>query len=258
MYRLLALLTLLSQGVVAEPIRVASAANFTAPLQALVTEYKKQQVDADIRISSGSSGKLYAQIQHGAPFDVFLSADRQKPALLVQQGLSERSQTYAIGRLVLWSAEEDVNLLAQLKQGEVRRLAIANPRLAPYGLAAQQTLLALNLPANVSQVLSQRTVMGENISQTHQFIATGNADMGFIALSQIAKAQLAPPQWSGSHWLVPEVLHQPIRQDLVVLRHRRQNQQQYQLAQQFVAYLVSPQAQRLLQHYGYQAPADAD
>lgn len=254
-YRFVLLLWLLaSQSLMAEPIRIAVAANFSAPLQALVDAYQHQHPQADIRISSGSSGKLYAQIQHGAPFDVLLSADRHKPEALVKQGLASRAHTYAIGRLALWSAQEDIDVLARLKQGHVERLAMANPRLAPYGLAAQQTLLALNLPAAISQGIRERMVLGENVSQTHQFVATANADMGFVAVSHIHRAQQTAMQWPGSVWLVPDVLHQPIRQDLAIIRHRRQSQKQYQQAQQLVQFLLSAKAQPLLTAYGYRSP----
>lgn len=244
---------LLALSAQAETIRVAVAANFNAPLLALVAEFEQQHTDVDVRISSGSSGKLFAQIVNGAPFDVFLSADRDKPARLAEQGLAAEVNTYAIGQLALWSAADNIDVLARLKQGDFARLAIANPKLAPYGLAAQQTLLALHLPADVMTAARQRQVMGENVSQVYQFIATGNADLGFVALSHIQQANLTPAQWPGSVWLVPDVLHQPIRQDLALLKRSGQSQQQRLAAQQLRNFLLSPQAQPILQRFGYRA-----
>ena len=242
---LLALATLAGASwVSAGELRLAVAANFAAPAQRLASAFE-QATGHRVRVSIGSTGALYAQIRHGAPFDVLLSAEDETPQKMEREGLGVAGTrvTYAIGRLVLWSRQPD-RVDAQgavLRQPRIERLAIANPKLAPYGLAAVQTLSHMGLwPSLQSQV-----VMGENIAQTHQFVSTGNAPMGFVALSQVwAQGRIR----EGSAWIVPADWHQPIRQDAIVLPPGRDNP----AAQAWMAYLRSDGARALIRAHGYE------
>lgn len=233
-------------GAVAEPLQVAVAANFAAPANALAKAFT-QASGRQVLVSTGSSGKLFAQIQHGAPYDVFLSADQAKPVALQQAGLvlADSRFTYAIGNLVLWSpADSDAQAIAaRLQRGDFARLALANPRLAPYGLAAVETLQVLQL----SETTRSRWVLGENIAQTFQFVSSGNVDMGFIALSQWLAHQ---QRLSGGVWLVPDELYAPIRQDAVGLRRSSQPE----LAAQFLTFLSSETARDIIRTQGYRLP----
>lgn len=217
--RLRGLIGLLIGGVVAFPvsaeeITVAVASNFTAAMNEIVTEFEAAS-GHEVRVAFGSSGKFYAQITHGAPFQAFFSADRAKAAALESDGLAVPGSrfTYAIGTLALWSRKPDVvdDEASVLKQGRFNKLALANPRLAPYGAAAVEVLQNLDL---VQQTRS-RWVQGENVAQTWQFVSTGNADLGFVALSQIMSRREIG---TGSAWVVPKHLYSPIRQDAVLLR----------------------------------------
>ena len=168
----------------------------------------------ELRIIRGSSGKHYAQITNGAPFDVFLSADQGRPRRLVEEGLAEESglSTYALGQLALWSRKKDLELDRDYlsNTSNYRVIAIANPRLAPYGQAAAELVSTLG----VESLVSGRLVMGENIAQAFQFAFSGNADLGLVAYSQTESPNLSG---QGSVWLVPSELHQPIKQDMVIL-----------------------------------------
>ena len=234
---------LLSLNANAGEVQVAVAANFTAPMQRIAAEFEKDS-GHKATLMSGATGKFYAQISHGAPFEVFLSADDETPARLEKDGLAVAGSrfTYATGRLVLWSAREgyvddkgDV-----LKKGDFRHLSIANPKTAPYGAAAIQTLSKLGLlPA-----LEPRFVQGENIAQTHSFIVSGNAELGFIALSQVFRdSRLA----SGSAWIVPANLHEPIRQDAVLLAKGQSNP----AAAALLKYLKGEKARSIIKSFGY-------
>ena len=222
-------------------VHVAVASNFTVPVKQLIAEY--QQLSSDkIVVSPGSSGKIYAQILRGAPFDIFLSADQQKPMALEQQDLIQTGSrfTYATGSLVLWS--KHATLLqpdTELSKLNFERLAVANPRIAPYGKAAMQALERLNI--NTSN--QKNLVFGENISQTFAFVATGNASLGFIALSQYQ--QLKADQ-KGSAWSVPTSYHAPIRQDAVLLKRANS------AASHFYAFLKSRQAREMIAEFGYE------
>lgn len=244
--RLLALFAvlLLSRNAWAEQVQVAVAANFSAPLQAIAREFEQ---DSGHRIVAAfaASGQLYAQIHNGAPFELLLSADASIPAKLDREGLGVSGSrfTYAVGRLVLWSATPGYldGSDAVLKANQYRHLAIANPKAAPYGLAAAEVLARLGLSAAVSDKL----VEGQSITQTHQFIATGNAELGFVALSQVYQGgQLS----SGSAWLVPAELHGPIRQDALILKPGEHNPAVAAL----VAYLKGEKAAKIIKSYGYQ------
>lgn len=224
-------------------VQVAVAANFTAPMQKIAAQFEAD-TGHQAELSFGSTGKLYAQINHGAPFQILLSADDKTPAKLVQEGKAAPQSrfTYAIGTLVLWSADAGtVDAQAHvLKTGSFKHIAFANPKLAPYGLAAMQTMEKLG----VAQSLEPRFVRGENIGQTYQFVASGNAELGFVALSQVmVDGTIA----KGSAWQVPAELHDPIRQDAVLLKSGRDNP----AAQALMQYLKGDKARAVIRSYGY-------
>lgn len=237
----LALLPMLSQ---AEDVSVAVASNFTAPMQEIAAAFE-QQNGHRAALAFGSSGKLYAQIHNGAPFQVFLSADQTKPAALEQDGLAVADSrfTYAIGTLVLLAANHsEQSPETQLRNGNYQKLALANPRLAPYGVAALEVLAELHLGDSTAP----RLVLGENIAQTYQFISTGNAQLGFVALSQVA----GNDDMSGKYWIVPTELYKPIRQDAVLLKSGADNP----AAQSLLEFLRSDAALAIMQRYGYGQP----
>jgi molybdenum ABC transporter molybdate-binding protein len=230
-------------------VHVAVASNFLQPLNALTSAFE-QEFGHELIISSASSGKLYAQIKHGAPFDVFLSADSDKPARLAREiDGSSQPFAYAIGRLVLWCPSQCELPLTSLQNGSFSKLAIANPRLAPYGLAAEQTLKAVMLhkmkTQTTSDLMRDKWVMGENISQTYRFVETGNATLGLVARSQITGSLNAT-----QHWLVPSAWHQPIQQEGILLERGENNPS----AHDFVNFMTSHVAQTLLLKYGYDVP----
>jgi molybdate transport system substrate-binding protein len=227
----------------AAAVTVAVAANFTAPMK-LIAERFTQATGHVAKLAFGASGAFYAQIRNGAPFEVLLSADDEIPARLVRDGLAapQTRLTYALGTLALWSrdAARVDGSGAVLQRTDFKRLAIANPKLAPYGRAALDTLTRLGVLANVEA----RFVQGENIAQTYQFVASGNAELGFVALSQISQdGKLA----SGSAWIVPAALHAPIRQDAVLLAAGKDNP----AAAALLAYLSSDAARAIIRAYGY-------
>lgn len=224
-------------------IHIAVAANFNKTLQVLVQQFE-QSHDHHVVISAGSSGKLFAQIQHGAPFDIFLSADREKPEALERAGLSEPGMrfTYALGTLALWAphmdAREDGPTL--LQSGRIQRLALANPRLAPYGSATVDVLEHFMLTDDTRETW----VLGENIAQTYQFIASGAVDAGFVALTQLMGGQV---NTQGTVWRVPSSLHRPIIQQAVLLRRASAKQG----ARDFWQFLQSDTARSIIREHGY-------
>jgi molybdate transport system substrate-binding protein len=225
-------------------VQVAVAANFTAPMQRIAAEFEKDS-GHKAALMSGATGKFYAQISHGAPFEVFLSADDETPARLETDGLAVAGSrfTYATGRLVLWSPREGYvdDKGEVLKKGDFRHLAIANPRTAPYGAAALQVLGKLGL----QPALTPRFVQGENIAQTHSFVVSGNAELGFVALAQVYKdGRLG----AGSAWIVPASLHAPIRQDAVLLMKGASNP----AAAALLKYLKSDKARAIIRSFGYE------
>ncbi|WP_165671591.1 molybdate ABC transporter substrate-binding protein [Metapseudomonas otitidis] len=228
----------------AQDVQVAVAANFTAPIQAIAKDFQ-QDTGHKLVIATGATGQFYAQIHNGAPFEVFLSADDSTPAKLEQEGATVLGSrfTYAIGTLALWSAKPGyVDAQGEvLKKNDYQHLSIANPKAAPYGLAATQVLEKLGLTAQ----LKGRLVEGQNITQAHQFIATGNAELGFVALSQIYKDGRVT---GGSAWIVPAALHDPIKQDAVILAKGKDNP----AAQALVDYLKGEKAAAVIKSYGYQ------
>lgn len=240
---LCSLLTFLSVAPTrADETQIAVAANFAQPAQRVATEFERQTGHKAL-IATGSTGKFYAQIMNGAPFDVLLSADDETPARLEKEGYAVTGKrfTYAIGKLVLWSTKSaivDANADV-LKRGGFNHLSIANPKVAPYGQAALETMKALG----VYDSLQSKLVMGENIAQAHQFVATGNAPLGFVALSQVLK----DGKIEGSYWLVPEKYYSPIRQDAVLLNKGKDNK----AASAFLEFLKSKTARDIILSYGY-------
>lgn len=227
----------------ADEAQLAVAANFMAPMQKIAANFEASS-GHKLQLASGATGKFYAQIKNGAPFDLLLAADDETPARLEQESVAVAGSrfTYATGKLALWSASPDwVDAKGEvLRQGKFAHLALANPKLAPYGRAAQETLQALGL----YEALQSKLVMGENIAQAQQFVATGNAELGFVALSQVWRDGKFT---SGSAWLVPEKLHAPIRQDAVLLQHGRNNA----AAVALLKYLQSDAARAVIASYGY-------
>ena len=230
----------------AETIQVAVASNFILPAQEIAQQFSNES-GHQIKISSGSSGKFFAQIQHGAPFDVLLSADTATPAKLIQAGhaVDHSQRTYAIGKLVLWSNNPDLitDGEAILARNRLNKIAIANPDLAPYGRAAIETLIKLGQ----YQQLKSKIVWGENIAQTHQFVLSGNAELGFVSASQIMRNGKII---QGSAWIIPELMHSPILQDAVLLNRARGSI----AAQKFLDYLSTGQARDIIQQFGYGTP----
>ena len=232
----------LGQAQAAE-VSVAVASNFTAPAQKIATAFA-QDTGHKAVLAFGATGKFYAQIKNGAPFQVLLAADGATPARLEKEGLTLAGNrfTYATGRLVLWSPQPALvdDKGEVLRSANFAHIAIANPKLAPYGLAAVETLDKLGLLA----ALQPRLVQGENIGQAYQFVATGNAALGFVALSQVMSEGRIP---QGSAWVVPAQWHTPIRQDAVVLATAKDNP----AARAWVAFLKSDKARAIIRSFGY-------
>lgn len=247
LFRRLASATLLAlagtQAATAQSVAVAVAANFTAPMQKIAALFEAE-TGYTAALAFGSTGRFYAQIKNGAPFDVLLAADEKTPAKLVEDGLAlaPTLTTYAVGKLVLYSRRPSVvdDKGDVLKQVQTGKIAMADPKLAPYGLAAQQTLQALG----VYEQLEPRLVMGESIGQAYQFVATENALMGFVALSQVSAPGQTQP---GSSWVVPQALYDPIRQDAVVLARGKDNP----AALALLKFLQSQAAHDVIRSYGY-------
>lgn len=244
--RLLALLltAAFATAAQAENVSVAVAANFTGPIQVIAPLFERD-TGHKIVPAFGATGKFYAQITNGAPFEVLLSADDETPARLVKEGhgVSGSAFTYAIGKLVLWSPDPKLidNKGEILKKGGFKHIAIANPKTAPYGAAAVQTMSKLGVLESVKPLF----VQGENISQTHQFVTTGNAELGFVAYSQVIKnGQIG----GGSGWLVPANLYDPIRQDAVLLAKGQNNP----AAKALLDYLKGEKAQVVIKSFGYE------
>lgn len=239
----LSLLLALGASAHADEVSVAVAANFTAPMQKIAALFEKDTGHKAV-LSFGATGKFYAQINNGAPFGILLAADDTTPEKLAKEGKGVDASrfTYAIGQLVLWSKQPNYvdDKGAVLKTGDYKHIAIANPKLAPYGLAAMETLGKLGLTEQVQA----RTVLGENIGQTYQFAASGNAQLGFVALSQVMEDGKLR---EGSAWVVPEAMHQPIRQDAIVLNGAKDNA----AAKALMDYLKGDKARAMIKSYGY-------
>ncbi len=229
----------------ANELRVATASNFSEPLKIIALRYE-QATGQKVTIISGSTGKLYAQIIHGAPFDLFFSADIKRAELLDKKGLIVANSrfTYAIGKLILWSPKKDYidSEGKVLKQKKFRYLSIANPKLAPYGRAARESLEHLHLWKS----LKGQMVRGENIGQTFQFVISGNAQLGLVAYSQVQR----PDQpIEGSYWKVPEKFYSPIKQQAVLLKDSES-------ARDFYAFVNSKVSHAIIQSFGYGLESD--
>lgn len=228
----------------ADEVQVAVAANFAAPFHKIAAAFAADTGHKAVTIT-GSTGKFYAQIKEGAPFEVLLAADDETPRKLEKEGLAVKGQqfTYAKGRLVLWSAKAGLvdEQGAVLGKGGFAHLALANPKLAPYGAAGIEVLKALG----IYEALAPKIVQGDNIAQTQQFVATGNAELGFVALSQVA-----PPDKPaiGSWWVVPSRLYTPILQDATMLKKGEANV----AAAALLKYLRGEKAQAVIKSYGYE------
>eukprot|EP01037_Dinobryon_pediforme_P002071 gene2071-2108_t len=221
---------------------VAVAANFAEPAKEIAAAFKARTGNEAI-LSFGASGQFYAQIRQDAPFQILLSADEDRPRQLIQDRLAlEPSRfTYAIGKLVLWSRSDAlVRDGDTLKSGRFDKVSIANPAAAPYGAAAIEAMKALG----VYDALQPKIVQGNSIAQAFQFIETGNAELGFVALSQLAGNS------AGSRWLVPQSLYSPIRQDAVLLKKGEGNE----AAAAFLTFLKGPEARAVIERYGYVLP----
>jgi molybdate transport system substrate-binding protein len=232
-----------ASGTHAAEVSVALASNFSAPMQKIAAAFKHDTGHKAV-LSSGGTGKFYAQIRHGAPFQLLLAADQATPERLEQEGLTVAGTrfTYAIGQLVLWSRQPDLVDAdgAVLRSDRFARLAVADPKLAPYGAATIETLSKLGL----LHQLQAKFVQGDNIAQTYQFVASENAPLGFVALSQVfADGHIS----EGSAWIVPAELHNPLRQDAVILKAGADNPAALALAD----YLRGEKARSIMQSYGY-------
>ncbi|EJW09748.1 Molybdenum ABC transporter, periplasmic molybdenum-binding protein ModA [Rhodovulum sp. PH10] len=235
----LALAALIGGPASAAQTTVAVAANFTEAAKEIAAAFK-QKTGHEAVLSFGSSGQLYNQIKQDAPFQIMLSADDTRPKKLVDEGLGvpDSRFTYAVGKLVLFSKSADlVKGEATLKDGKFEKISIANPTAAPYGAAAVETMKALK----VFDTLQPKIVQGNNISQAFQFVDTGNAELGFVALSQLAG------QEGGSRWVVPQSFYQPIKQDAVLLKKAANDE----AATAFVAFLKGPEAHAIIEKFGY-------
>ncbi len=231
-----------------QALRIAVASNFVQPMQALVAAFQEQRnsASAKIQVIGGSTGKQYAQIKHGAPFDLFFAADAERPQLLEQDGLTitDSRRVYAIGHLVLWgpSMQNDADAMDLLSADTFQHLAIANPKLAPYGRAAQEVLVSMQQ----WEQLQPRLVRGENIAQCYQFVASGNAQLGFVAASQLVD-EVRNEQMSGFFWPVPAEMHSPIKQECVLLRDSAP-------ARAFMQFMQSDIARGIIRDHGYTVP----
>ena len=231
----------------ADEVRVAVASNFYPAMKEIALQYElkksKTSENHKIVLIPGSSGRHYAQIMNGAPFDLFFSADKVRPILLEKKGISENGSrfTYALGKLVLWSSLDGfVEKEERLYHKDLRFIAIANPKIAPYGVAAKEALISINLWEDMKSKL----IRGENIAQTFQFVNSGNAKLGFISYSQLMN-----PSYPviGSFWEVPQTLYTPIEQQVVLLKKSS-------LAKDFLSFIESDESLNIISKYGYDLP----
>jgi molybdate transport system substrate-binding protein len=230
----------------AAEVTVAVASNFSLPMRKIAAQFEVES-GHKVRLSFGSTGALYAQIKNGGPFHLLIAADQEAPARLEKEGLGIAGTrfTYAQGRLVLWSRQAGlVDKEGEiLTTGQFQKLALANPKLAPYGLAAMETLRSLSL----TEQLKPKLVQGENISQAYQFVETENAQIGFVAMSQVfSEGKLL----KGSAWIVPPQLYSPIHQDAILLLAGQKNS----AATELMRYLKTDQAKSVMSAYGYSHP----
>lgn len=232
----------------AEKITVAAAADLKFAMEELVVAFKKSNPGDEVDVIYGSSGKFQTQIQQGAPYDMFFSADIGFPRELAKAGLAgSEVKSYAFGRIVLWSASQDATkmTLSSLADPKITRIAIANPKHAPYGKRAEEALRAAGLWEKVEPKL----VYGENIAQTAQYVLTGNAQVGIVALSLAVNAELSS---KGGYWLVPDMLHQPLEQGFVITKRAESNP----VAKRFADYVSSKPARAVMTKYGFVLPGE--
>lgn len=234
----------LAAPVFADEVKLAVAANFAAPVKLIAADFEAETGHKAL-ISTGSTGSFYAQIKNGAPFEVFLAADDETPARIESEGGGVKGSryTYAIGKLVLWSAQPGyVDARGEvLKKGDYRKLSIANPKTAPYGAAAVEVLKKLGL----ADAVQAKLVQGENITQAWQFVSSGNAELGFVALSQVWQdGKLG----SGSAWIVPAADYAPIRQDAILLAKGEGKP----AAEAFLKFLKGDKARAVIKSFGYE------
>ncbi|AQS42312.1 MAG: Molybdenum ABC transporter periplasmic molybdate-binding protein (precursor) [Candidatus Tokpelaia hoelldobleri] len=220
---------------------VAVAANFTGPAQDIAAVFK-QETGHDVTLSYGATGGFYNQIAQGAPFDVFLAADNVRPEQAIDEGygVTGTNFTYAVGKLVLWRANGKISGAKTLLDPSVNHIAYGNPDTVPYGRAAVEVMEALGF----YEILKPKRVEGRNIEQVFQFVDTGNAEIGFVALSQVIKRQ------DGAHWDIPQSFYRPIRQNAVLLKTAEDNE----AAKAFLEFLKTPQAKKIIRAYGYALP----
>lgn len=233
----------------AEKITVAAAADLKFAMDEIAANFKKTNAGDEVEVVYGSSGKFNTQIQQGAPYDLFFSADIVFPRELWKAGLAASEvKPYAVGRIVLWSASMDASkmTLDSLADPKITRIAIANPKHAPYGKRAEEALRASNLWEKVEPKL----VYGENIANTAQFVQTGNAQAGIIALSLAVNPELAS---KGGYWLIPDNLHQPLEQGFVITKRAEGSA----LAKRFAGYMGSAPARAVMTKYGFVLPGEA-
>lgn len=232
----------------AEKIAIAAAADLKFAMDEIITEFKKSRPGNELEVIYGSSGKFHTQIQQGAPYDLYFSADIGFPRELAKSGFAASQVTpYAVGRIVLWSAEMDASkmTLSTLGDPNIKRIAIANPKHAPYGKRAEEALRASGLWDRVQPKL----VFGENIAHTAQFVQTGNAQVGIIALSLALNPALSK---KGGYYLIPDRLHEPLEQGYIITKRGAGNP----LAKQFAAYMASKQARTVMRKYGFVLPGE--
>lgn len=242
-------LLLVTTSAQAEKITVAAAADLKFAMDEIVTEFKKAGPTNEIEVIYGSSGKFHTQIQQGAPYDLYFSADIAFPRELAKNGFAASEVTpYAFGRIVLWSESLDATKMnmESLTDSAITRIAIANPKHAPYGKRAEEALRSANLWDKVEAKL----VYGENIAHTAQFVQTGNAQIGIIALSLAVNPQLAD---KGGYWLIPDNLHEPLEQGYIITKRSAENA----LAKRFADYMGSRDARAVMTKYGFVLPGES-
>lgn len=249
LHTLLGLGLLISCHVVrAEQLMIAAAADLKFAMDEIVAAFQRSQPGHEVQVIYGSSGKFHTQIQQGAPYDLYFSADIAFPRELHKKGFAASAvQPYAVGRIALWSTMRDASKLrlSDLLDPKITRVAIANPKHAPYGKRAVEALQAAGIWSQVEPKL----VYGENIAQTAQFVQTGNADVGIIALSLALNPELAR---RGGHWLIPDRLHEPLEQGFIITQRAKGNV----LAQRFADFMGSAQARTVMTRYGFVLPSD--
>lgn len=233
----------------AEKITVAAASDLKFALDDIVTAFNKTGQDDQVEVIYGSSGKFHTQIQQGAPYDLYFSADINFPRELAKNGFAASEvKPYAVGRIVLWSASMDATkmTLASLTDPKIVRLAIANPKHAPYGQRAEEAMRA----TGVWDKVEPKVVLGENIAATAQYVQTGNAQVGIIALALALSPELSS---KGGYWLIPDNLHKPLEQGFIITKRAQNNN----LAKRFADYIGSKPARAVMTRYGFVLPGEA-